>query len=119
MAKNYPDLHVEMVSLVADLREQLSGPMSGYGDLHAAATRDAALSRKTKELIALGIAMALQCEGCIAYHVHDALDAGATRDEILETVGVAVMMGGGPAVIYGAQVLEALKQFEAEGVDTR
>jgi len=119
MAENYPDFHAEMVSLVTNLRDKLSGPMSGYGELHAAATRDAALSRKFKELIALGIAIAIQCEGCIVYHVHDALDAGATRDEILETVGVAVMMGGGPAVIYGAQVLEALEQFEAEGVDTR
>jgi alkylhydroperoxidase/carboxymuconolactone decarboxylase family protein YurZ len=46
-----------------------------------------------------------------AYHVHDALEAGATRQEIAETVGVAVMMGGGPSVVYGCQALEALDEF--------
>ena len=47
--------------------------------------------------MALAIAICTHCEGCIAYHVHDALDAGATHDQVTETIGVAVMMGGGPA----------------------
>jgi alkylhydroperoxidase/carboxymuconolactone decarboxylase family protein YurZ len=53
------------------------------------------------------------CDGCIAYHVHDALKAGASRKELLETIGVAIMMGGGPALMYGCAALEALDQFEA------
>ena len=53
----------------------------------------------------------LHCEDCIAYHVHDAVAAGANRKEIAETIGVAVMMGGGPAAVYGAQALEATDQF--------
>ena len=63
--------------------------------------------------MALAIAIAIRCEGCIAYHVHDAIAAGATREEIAETIGVAVMMGGGPAAVYGAEALEAAGQFGA------
>ena len=64
-----------------------------------------------KQLIALGIGISAHCEGCIAYHVHDAVRAGASRQEILETLGIAIMMGGGPAVVYACQALEALDQF--------
>ena len=88
--------------------------MEAFTHLHKAATADGAVSRKTKELIALGVAMTVNCDGCIAYHVKDALEAGATRDEIVETIGVVVMMGGGPAVVYGCQALEALDQFLLE-----
>lgn len=48
----------------------------------------------------------------IAYHVHDALRADATRREVLETIGVAILMGGGPVTVYGAEAFEALDQFE-------
>ena len=60
---------------------------------------------------ALGIAAAVRCDGCIAYHVHDALEAGAEPDEIMETLGVSILMGGGPALMYAAEALEALQQF--------
>jgi len=69
-----------------------------------------------KELIALAIAITVGSDGCIAYHVHDALKSGASREEILETVGVAVMMGGGPSVVYGKEAVAALEQFAAAGV---
>ncbi|UCE04123.1 MAG: carboxymuconolactone decarboxylase family protein [Candidatus Latescibacterota bacterium] len=86
--------------------------MAAYAQLHRAATAPGALETKSKELIALGISIAIRCDGCIAYHVRDALRAGATRDEIVETIGVSVLMGGGPAVMYGAEALAALEQFE-------
>lgn len=62
-------------------------------------------------MMALAISIAVGCEGCIAYHVHDAVEAGATRSELLETIGVGLMMGGGPGSIYSAHALEALEQF--------
>jgi AhpD family alkylhydroperoxidase len=62
--------------------------------------------------MALGIAVAIRCDNCIAYHVHDALKVGATRAEIVETLGVAMMMGGGPATMYACEAFEALEQFE-------
>lgn len=69
------------------------------------------LDSKTKELIALGIAITVRCDGCIAFHVNEALKSGATSNEILETIGVAVLMGGGPSVVYGCEAMEALNQF--------
>ncbi|MBZ0300131.1 MAG: carboxymuconolactone decarboxylase family protein [Anaerolineae bacterium] len=86
--------------------------MGAFMQLHHAGASDGALSSQCKELIALGIAIAVHCDGCIAFHVHDALQAGATRDEITEAIGVAVLMGGGPSVMYGCEALEALEQFE-------
>jgi AhpD family alkylhydroperoxidase len=110
---NYPDYREKLNNLVAQLRDEIPDTMKGFGSLHSAATKKGALDAKMKELIALGIAISVRCEGCIAYHVHDAIEAGASRDEIMETIGVAVLMGGGPALMYGAEALEALDQFEA------
>lgn len=115
MEKNYPDYYHQLQSLLAKLSGELPGPLAGFGQLHRQAMAEGALSTKVKELIALGIGIAARCEGCIAYHVHDALRAGATRKEILETIGVALLMGGGPAAVYGAEALAALNQFEATG----
>lgn len=113
MEKSYPDYHRHLQGLMRKLGTELPGPMAGFGQLHKQATADGALSTKLKELIALGIGIAARCDGCISYHVHDALRAGATRQEIVETIGVAVLMGGGPAAMYGCDALEALEQFEA------
>jgi AhpD family alkylhydroperoxidase len=70
-----------------------------------------ALDTKTKELIALGIGIAKHCEWCISYHIKGALDAGATREEILEAAWVAVLMDGGPGIAHMVPVLKALKDF--------
>ncbi|MGF1595742.1 MAG: carboxymuconolactone decarboxylase family protein [Acidimicrobiales bacterium] len=95
------------------LHRRLPGPMRGFNALHAATVGDGALSRSTKELIALAIGISGHCEGCIAYHVDDALRAGASRAEIEETIAVAILMGGGQAVVYGSDALSALDQLEA------
>ena len=50
-------------------------------------------------------------DGCIGFHTSAAIHHGATRDEVLETVGVAIYMGGGPSYVYGAQALEAFDQL--------
>ena len=114
MSKSYPQTYNHLRQLMGELRQEIPDTMAGFGKLHHGAMQDNALSTKTKELIALSIAVVVRCDGCIAFHVHDALEAGATRDEIAEAIGVAVLMGGGPAVMYGAEALEALDQFTAE-----
>jgi AhpD family alkylhydroperoxidase len=109
---DYPAQHARLREAVADLGREAPGPMSGFARLHAAAVTNGALDPHIKELMALAIAICDHCEGCIAYHVHDALHAGATHEHVVETIGLAIMMGGGPAAIYGAHALEALRQFE-------
>ncbi|HAM86120.1 carboxymuconolactone decarboxylase family protein [Limosilactobacillus mucosae] len=83
----------------------------GFNAMHSGAIRDGALNIKTKELESLAIAIAVRCEGCIVQHTKACLKAGATRDEIVETIGVAVMMGGGPSTVYGGKALECYDQF--------
>ena len=108
----YAAQHAHLRDLIAELGREAPGPMSGFARLHAAAVTNGALDPHVKELMALAIAICSHCEGCIAYHVHDALAAGATHEQVIETIGVAVMMGGGPAAIYGGHALEALREFE-------
>jgi AhpD family alkylhydroperoxidase len=112
--QNYPKYRQQLNLLMKRMSKELAGPVSGFAQLRHESLADGALSRRHKELIALGIAIAARCDACIAYHVHDALRAGAAREEIIETVGVAMMMGGGPATMYGCQAFEALEQFETE-----
>lgn len=114
--QNYPEYHRHLKELMRGLGKELPGPMSGFVQLHKQAMTDGALSTKVKELMALSIGIHACCAGCIAFHVQGALKAGATRQEVLETIGVALMMGGGPASVYAAEAYEALGQFEKANV---
>ena len=69
------------------------------------------LDAKTKELIALGIAIKAQCHYCIAFHVQNALKAGVTKEEIVETIWMSTLMGGGPSLMYGKEALDAVEEF--------
>jgi len=85
-----------------------------FGALAGAATKAGALDTKTKELIALAIGITARCDGCLAYHARAAARNGATRDEILEVIGVSIYMGGGPSMIYGAEALAAFDGLSGE-----
>ena len=87
--------------------------MQHFGALHKASTKAGALPNKTKELIALGISISIRCSECITYHLNDAVRAGATDDEIIETINVSVMMGGGPALMYATHAYEALHEIRS------
>lgn len=112
--KSYPDIHTHSQKLTGQVQREIPSVMEGFGKLHHATAGDGTLDPKTRERIALGIAISVRCEGCISFHVHDALKAGATRPEIVEAIGVAILMGGGPSLTYGVEAYEALGQFEAE-----
>lgn len=109
--QNYPAHYNELRNLMGRLVEDIPDTMAGFSKMHHGAVQEGVLSTKVKELISLGIAVTVRCDGCIAFHVHDAIGAGATREEIMEAVGVAVLMGGGPSVMYGCEALAALDQF--------
>ena len=98
-----------------DLASAQPSVMKAFWGLHTAAVAAGALDTKTKELIALAISVAARCDDCIAHHVSDALEAGATKEEIVDSLGVAVLMGGGTSVVYATHAIEALDQF-SEGV---
>jgi AhpD family alkylhydroperoxidase len=116
MVNSYPQFYDQVSTTMARYRKENPDAMAGFMQLHKAGSSDGALSAKVKELIALGIGITVRCDGCIAFHVHDAIKAGASHEEIVDTIGVAILMGGGPSVVYGSLALEALEQFEEEAV---
>jgi AhpD family alkylhydroperoxidase len=84
---------------------KLPGVMNAFFELHSEVVKDGALSARTKELMMVGISVALRCENCIAKHVSESVRLGATREEIMEAVSTAILMAGGPAVAYGSVVV--------------
>nr|WP_218033270.1 carboxymuconolactone decarboxylase family protein [Novosphingobium sediminis] len=85
-----------------------------FSAMAKAATEAGALDTKTKELIALAISVAIRCDGCVAFHSEAAVRQGATREELMETMGMALYMGAGPSLMYAAQAVEAYDQFAAK-----
>lgn len=108
----YRDFYTRPGSIMRELAEELPEPMAALGHLHEKVVAEGALSKKTKELIALGIALASLCDQSAAFHLRDALDAGATREEIREVVGMAILMGGEPVAIHGWKLLQAFESRE-------
>lgn len=84
-----------------------------FGDLGKAAKTDGALDLKTKEFVALGIAVAIRCEPCIMFHTAALINAGATRDEVAEVLSMCLQMGGGPALMYSGKALECFDELSA------
>lgn len=101
----------DLAPLARELRHEIPDVLKGFADLHAAAMGDGALDGKTKELIALAIAISERCDGCIASHARGAQRKGATRAEVAEAIGVAILMNGGPATVYGPRALDAYDDF--------
>ncbi len=93
------------------LSDAIPGVMSAYNALSTAAMADGALASKTKELIALAIAITRECDGCVAAHARGAARRGATTEEVAETIGVAVSMNGGPGTVWGTRALAAFQEF--------
>ena len=85
-----------------------------FSAMAKAATEAGALDTKTKELIALAISVAIRCDGCVAFHSEAAVRQGATREELMETMGMALYMGAGPSLMYAAQAVEAYDQFASK-----
>ena len=94
-----------------DLRAAIPDVYAGFSATHKAALEPGVLDARTKELIALGISVAQQCDGCVASHARGAAMKGATPEEVAETLGVAILMSGGPATVYGPRAYAAFLEF--------
>ncbi len=109
---NWPEYIKERSAQLRNLRTGTLDVMKAFSGLAQAALAPKALDCKTTELIALGIAVAIHCDDCVGFHVKSALEQGAARDEIMETLGMAIYMGAGPSVMYANHALEAFEQFK-------
>ncbi len=110
---NWPEWTKSLSSELRNLRGGAPEVMKAFSSLAQAALTQGALDPKTKELIALAVGVAVHCDDCIAFHVKAAVDHGASREEILETLGMAIYMGAGPSAMYASHALGAYTQFAA------
>ncbi len=113
MTKVYREITRSVSTSLAKLRVDTPDIMKGFSALADAATRDGALTRKTKELIALALGVAGHCDACLGLHLNTLIKLGTTRAEIEEALGVAVYMGGGPSLMYAADALAAFEELSA------
>jgi len=97
---------------VAKMKQQIPGTVTGFAGLFGKVMQEGALSVKEKELIALGISVAQCCVPCIKGHAQNCLDAGATRQQVLEAASVAVMMGARPAYTHIPVVIDTLEALQ-------
>ena len=93
------------------LEKEIPETFRGFGVMGKDAKKNGRLTEKTKEFIALGIAIATRCDSCIAFHVNSLVRLKTSRDEIIEALSMWSYMGGGPAIAFSAKALEAFDQF--------
>jgi len=111
MGKDYKQITDRITRGMSKLRADMPDTMKAFGTMAQAATRQGALDRKTKELIALALGVAAHCDGCIGFHVQTLHKLGATRAEVEEALGMSVYMGGGPSLMYAADALQAFEDL--------
>jgi AhpD family alkylhydroperoxidase len=107
----YTDKLNDIKKLIGRLQKQVPEQIGAFDNFMKAVEAPSALDQKQKELINVGLAVAAQCEWCIALHVEGSLKAGATKEEIIDAAMQAVLMHGGPALMYMTPVEEALEEF--------
>lgn len=108
---NWKEFMAETEANVGTFSKEVPDTIKGFGIMGKAAKTDGALSEKTKEFIALGIAIATHCDACIGFHTRSLVRLGATREEVCEALAMAAYMGGGPSMTYSAKALKAFDTF--------
>jgi len=111
MDKSYTDITTEINQGIIQLRQAVPDAMAGFSTLAKGALKSGALSDRFKELIALAIGVAGHCDGCIGFHAKSLVRLGASREEVMEALAVAVYMGGGPSLMYAANAVHAYDEF--------
>ncbi|HLK82992.1 MAG TPA: carboxymuconolactone decarboxylase family protein [Xanthobacteraceae bacterium] len=109
--KSWPETTIERTAQLRNLRSGAPDVMKAFANIAQSALASKALDRKTKELIAVAISVAIRCDDCIGFHVKAALEQGASQEEVTEALAMAIYMGAGPSVMYATHALDAYAQF--------
>jgi AhpD family alkylhydroperoxidase len=107
------DIREELRQPAIDLRGLIPGVLKGYGEMSSAAMAEGELSGVVKELIAMVISITRECDGCIVAHTRGAARQGASRQQVAEAIGVAIMMNGGPGTVWGPRALRCFDEAVA------
>ena len=104
---DWNDYRTQLVATIGNMAKLSPGTVRGYRELTDANAKTGKLDPKNRELISLAVAVTRQCDGCITVHTDAAVKQGATKEEIVEAVGVAVAVNAGAALVYSARVMDA------------
>ncbi len=111
---SYTEITKELNAKLAEIRKEVPDSMNGFSQMAQSALKEASLSTKQKELIAMGIGIAMRCQGCLGFHAKALVKLGCTRVEFMEMLQIAMYMGGGPSVMTAAEALMAYEEFGGE-----
>lgn len=111
MSKDYISITNSISNSLTDFSNESAELMQAFRSISQAATKSGFLDEKTKELIALAIGVAKQCDGCIGFHVKKLVKLDVKKEELIEMLNVAIYMGGGPSLMYAADTILAYEQF--------
>lgn len=104
----------QLAEAVAAMSKLSPDVVRGYTQISAAGKATGHLDAKTRELIALAVAVTRECDGCITVHTDAALKHGARQEEIMEALGVAIAVNAGAALVYSARVMDAVAARTAD-----
>lgn len=114
MPKNYQGITADISQVLGEFRSSMPEVMQGFSQIATGATKDGALDKTTKELIALALGIASHCDGCIGFHTKALVKLGVSEAAFTEMLGMAVYMGGGPSLMYAAEAMQAFKEFSEQ-----
>lgn len=114
MSKSFKIIIQDISKALLGFRKEAAAPMAGFDAMAKAAMAEGTLSALNKELIATAIAVSTRCDGCIGFHVRALVRLGASREQVNEMLAVSVYMGGGPSLMYAAEVLRAYDEFSLD-----
>src|ERR1051326_4366944 len=110
---NWNEYRKDLMATIKKIAGISPDVVQGYQTITGAGAKTNKLNEKTRQLISLAVAVTTKCDGCITVHTDLAIKAGATREEIVEALGVAVAMNAGAALVYSARVIDAFEQRSA------
>ncbi|MEO8122832.1 MAG: carboxymuconolactone decarboxylase family protein [Burkholderiales bacterium] len=111
MPPSYREITASVSASLAKLRADIPDTTRCFSALAQAATKEGALDKKTKELIAMALSVASRCDPCIGFHAETLVKLGTTRAEFEDMLGMCVYMGGGPSLMYAGHALDAFVEF--------
>ena len=111
MMLNWEEYKSQLLATIGEIGKVTPDLVRGYRTISEAGDKTAKLDPKTRELIALAVAVTVRCDGCITTHTTAAIKHGATKEEVVEALGVAITVNAGAALVYSARTLDA---FEAK-----
>ncbi|MFX0197709.1 MAG: carboxymuconolactone decarboxylase family protein [Candidatus Hodarchaeota archaeon] len=111
MVKDIKEILKDYQTHFAKMSKDIPDTRNAIVELLHSVHQDGALSAKIKELICVAISLYAHCEGCMVYHTKRALEANATREEIMEACSCAILMGGGPATAYISTIMQSIEEF--------